>query len=276
MIFALFKIAEIRKVELMGIIIINYLTASTLGLFLHEGELTYASTFNSNWFFLTIIIGVMFIGMFFLIGYSSQKAGISPTTVSTKMSVVIPIVFSILYDPTDTLSIGKTLGIGLALVALFLSVYKKRGKKMEVRLIYLPVILFVGMGLIDSFVKYAQQDYIDDANLSIFTALTFAGSFFTGLVVILVLQYPVKKFFDSTTWVIGILLGATNFGSMYFLVMALETSMISGSAIFGINNIGIVGLSVLTALAFFKEKLKPINWIGIFISMIAIWVLAVA
>jgi drug/metabolite transporter (DMT)-like permease len=275
-IFALFKLAEIKKVDNVRVIIINYLTASTLGFSLNRLDTSLANTLHSNWFFLAMIIGVMFIGMFFLIGYSAQKAGISVTTVSTKMSVVVPILFSIIYDPQDEISLVKALGISLALVALLLSVYKKRTVKVEMRFVILPVILFVGMGLVDSFVKFAQQDYLDESNLPIFTAFTFAGALFSGLIVLAVLRYPIKDFLSIKAWIIGILLGSANFGSMYFLVKALEYGNLAGSSVFGINNIGIVGCSVLIAILFFKERLKPINWIGILLSIIAIWVLSMA
>ncbi|MCF8371462.1 MAG: DMT family transporter [Bacteroidales bacterium] len=275
-IFALFKLAEIKKVDNVRIIIINYLTASILGFSLNRIDPSLANTIHSNWLFLAIFIGVMFIGMFFLIGYSAQKAGISVTTVSTKMSVVVPILFSILYDPQDKISLIKALGIGLALVALFLSVYKKRTEKLEMKFVFLPVILFFGMGLVDSFVKFAQQDYLDDNNLPMFTAFTFAGALFTGLIVLAVLRYPIKNFLSIKAWVIGILLGSANFGSMYFLVRALEYGNFASSAVFGINNIGIVSVSVFLALLFFKERLKPINWIGILVAVMAIWILSTA
>lgn len=276
LIFALFKLAEINRVDNVRVIIINYLTATVLGFSLNRMDTNLANTFLSNWFFLAMIIGVMFIGMFFLIGYSAQKAGISVTTVSTKMSVVVPILFSILYDPQDNISMIKVLGIGLALVALFLSVYKKRTTKMEIKFIVLPIILFMGMGLVDSFVKFAQQDYLDDSNLPLFTAFTFAGALFAGLIALAILRYPVKDFLSLKAWATGILLGSANFGSMYFLVRALDYSNLPGSAVFGINNIGIVGCSVLLAILFFKERLKPVNWIGILISLIAIGVLSMA
>ncbi|MEA3445236.1 MAG: DMT family transporter, partial [Bacteroidota bacterium] len=247
-----------------------------LGFSLNRIDINLSNTLHSNWFFLAMIIGLMFIGMFFLIGYSAQKAGISVTTVSTKISVVVPILFSIFYDPNDKINMVKALGIGLALIALFLSVYKKRTEKVNRKFIFLPVILFVGMGTIDSIVKFAQHDYINHSNLPAFTAFTFACSLVSGIIILIVLRYPIKDFLSIKAWVIGILLGMANFGSMYFLVLALENSIFSGSAVFGINNIGIVGFSVLIALLFFKERLKPINWIGIFISMIAIWVLAMA
>ncbi len=42
----------------------------------------------------------------------------------------------------------------------------------DLSLLYLPLILFVGMGLVDSLVKLAQFEYVSDNNLSLFTAIT--------------------------------------------------------------------------------------------------------
>ena len=46
------------------------------------------------------------------------------------------------------------------------------------------------------------------------------------------------------------------------------------SVIFGVNNIGIVALSVLIGLWFFKEKLLFLNWLGILLSAVALFLFA--
>jgi multidrug transporter EmrE-like cation transporter len=45
---------------------------------------------------------------------------------------------------------------------------------------------------------------------------------------------------------------------------------IDSSIVFGINNTGIVVLSVLTGYLVFNEKLRMINYLGIMLSIIAI------
>jgi multidrug transporter EmrE-like cation transporter len=77
----------------------------------------------------------------------------------------------------------------------------------------------------------------------------------------------------------GTLLGLGNYGSIWFLILALnsrteENIPLDGSAVFGINNIGIVGLSVILGLMVFREKLTRINWIGIILSFAAIYILS--
>ena len=66
-----------------------------------------------------------------------------------------------------------------------------------------------------------------------------------------------------------------NFGSIFFIVRALNFVSAKGeitdsSVIFGINNTGIVALSVMAGLLVFGERLKLVNWAGITLSAIAL------
>jgi uncharacterized membrane protein len=79
----------------------------------------------------------------------------------------------------------------------------------------------------------------------------------------------------ARAWGWGFLLGSVNFGSIYFLVRALHYTSRTGwqmdsSVIFGANNISIVALSVLLGLLVFREKLRPVNWVGICLSALAL------
>lgn len=60
---------------------------------------------------------------------------------------------------------------------------------------------------------------------------------------------------------------------MYFLMFALSRSKIDSSAVYAINNTGIIVFSVLVAIFMFKEKISIINRIGIVLSVIAIIIL---
>jgi len=217
-------------------------------------------------------MGILFIVMFFMVGTSSQRAGISITTVACKMSVILPILFSILYYK-EMISWQKISGIALALVALVFSVWKKPEKKEGIFLILLPLILFLGLGAIDTMVKYAQQSYILPSEASFFTAFVFGISFLAGIIIGFFRKDFFKGFTKIKILVFGILLGLSNFGSFYFMICALNKSGWDSSVVFGVNNMGIVALSVLAGLIWFKEKLKIINWIGIIFAFIAIWFL---
>ena len=145
--------------------------------------------------------------------------------------------------------------------------------------IYLPIILFFGMGLVDSLVKFAQQYYVDDSNLAIFTVVLFVMAAITGLITKIFRRSSFGDLIRPKTVLWGMALGICNYGSLYFLIRALNhktnaLNTFDGSIVFGVNNLGVIALSVLFGLIVFKEKLLKINWIGIIISFIAIYILS--
>lgn len=278
-IFIIFKTIDRLGIPSFPVIVINYLTATLLGFFINAREVSLLSILDSRWLPLSILIGVMFILMFFLIAFSSRKAGISVTTVASKMSVVFPIVFSMIIDSSDHLSPMKTAAIAVALCGVILTIYKPGRGKVNRSVVFIPLLLFAGMGVVDSLVKLAQQNYVMDDETALFSAILFLNAFLSGLVALIFYRKDSKQFLRKSAWGWGLLLGTVNFGSIFFLVRALNYvspsgSGLDGSVIFGANNISIVALSVLVGLLVFKEKLKLINWVGIVLSALALLLFA--
>ena len=275
-IFVIFRSIDHFGIPSFPIIVINYLVASILGFIINSGDSSPETIRHAQWLPISIMIGILFIIMFFLIAFSSQKAGISVTTVASKMSVIFPIIFSLVIDPSDKLTFLKTAAIFTTLVGVALTIYKPLRKgSFDPAVIYLPLILFFGMGIVDSLVKFAQYRFVGNADTALFSAILFLNAFLSGLFVLLFFPKYRKSFKRPTVWAWGLLLGAVNFGSIYFLVRALNYRAPSGtgidsSTIFGINNIGIVALSVLLGLWIFRERLQPLNWIGIIMSALAL------
>lgn len=275
-IFIVFKLIGKNNVPIFNAILINYLIATFSGFWL-TGKTSVDTILNSDWVLQSMIIGVLFIVMFFLIGLSSQKAGISITTVASKMSVVIPMLFAIVAF-NENLGIIKVLGVFLALVALSLSVYKKSDKKSDFKaiVILLPLVLFIGMGIVDSTVIYSKEVYVDDSLASVFSATVFAFALLSGLIFSIFKLKVYKSFTKAKVWVLGAMLGIVNFGSIYFMIRALNSGVFQNSVVYGVINIGIVTLSVLAGTLFFNEKLSLVNKIGIVLSIFAIGILTIA
>lgn len=268
-----FKIIDIQKIKLFPVIVINYIAATFLGFVINSSEINLSQIVHFNWFFSALGIGVFLILGFYLIGYSTAKVGIAITTISNKMSVVLPILLSI-FVFSDKLSELKILGIVIALISVFFTVYKKRSKKFDFKLFYLPVFLFFTIGIIDSLVKYSQSE-LNETQIPVFTAISFGISGIMGIILSFFNSTKFRDFFSKKVLFAGIIIGATNFGSMFFVIRALNYSGLASSVVFGVNNIGIISLSVLIAFFVFKEKLKLVNWIGIALSIIAAFILAV-
>jgi len=129
------------------------------------------------------------------------------------------------------------------------------------------------MGVVDSLVKYAQAEYVNDELSSVFTALLFSISFISGMVIMVFRPHFFKYFKNIRLILLGVGLGTVNYGSIYFLIRALNSDVFDSSVIFGINNIGIVSLSAFIGYVFFKERLSKLNWIGLVICLISIGIL---
>ena len=271
-IFITFKYLEKFKIDILLAIIINYLTASLCGYLLSDTTLNFNNIIQQDWFAISILIGALFIIVFFIIGRSTQKAGISVTTLASKMSFVLPLLFSILYYQ-EAITAKKILGIVIAVSAVVLSIYKKRGDKMNRQFIWLPILLFFGAGTVDSLVKFAQQEYLNSGGTEQFSTLLFAIAAIAGLVALFIRKEKLRNLFQGKVVVGGCILGLVNYGSLYFLIASLNNSGYESSVVFSIINIGIVACSVLIGLSIFREKLNKVNILGILLAFIAIFIL---
>lgn len=271
-IFMTFKITDRFKTNLIKLITVNYLIASLLGFSFNHYPISFVDVFTSKWLPFALLIGFSFILMFFLIGYSTRFSGVAVTTIAGKMSMVIPILFSILYftEKTSTLKIA---GLMLATVAVFLTSYRPISKKNGLLLILLPVTIFLGSGITDSIVKYAQTYYIPNSMSLLFPAIVFLTALILGLLFIFINPKSFTKTITIAELVGGTILGIANFGSLYFFILALNNSKLDSSVVFGLNNICIVLFSIFIGSFLFKEKLSKLNFAGVIMAVTSILIL---
>ena len=95
--FILFKLLKRVNLKLFPVIVINYITASIFGLLFSDINFSFDFILKSTRLPTSAFLGILFVITFFLIGYSTQKLGLMITSISTKMSVVLPILFSIYF-----------------------------------------------------------------------------------------------------------------------------------------------------------------------------------
>jgi drug/metabolite transporter (DMT)-like permease len=212
--------------------------------------------------------------MFFLIGYSTRKSGVAVTTIASKMSMVVPVLFSMLYF-SEKSGFLKISGLAIAAVAVFLSSYRPINESKGFLLFILPIIIFLGSGITDSLVKYAQTYYIPNNISLLFSTVVFFTALVFGIIYTLVRRNSISASFSLAEIIGGTILGIANFGSLYFFILALNNSKLDSSIVFGLNNICIVLLSVLIGSTIFKEKLTKVNFAGIILALAAILILMI-
>ena len=100
----------------------------------------------------------------------------------------------------------------------------------------------------------------------------FLISLMIGAFMLMVRNTRKNKKLSSKSIYTGLILGSLNFGATYFFIRSMMK--IESALLFPGVNVGIVVLSSLSGLVFFREKLTKVNWIGIFIAIIAIVIIS--
>ena len=271
-IYIAFKLFGKYKITTLNALIVNYFTAFILGLSLQDqlsiGELL--ETPQKDWFYGSMALGVMFILVFSLMVITTQKGGMSVVSVASKMSVAIPVLFVIAYYD-EPLGLLKITGILMALVSVYLvSVRRRDGLSIDMKFFIFPLLVFLGSGLIESSIKFVENTYVPDSEISLFSANTFLFACLTGSLVFGYRALSGRAKFSWKDVLGGFLLGIPNYFSIYFFILALRIDGLDSSSIFIINNVSIVLLSTLLGIVCFKEKISPKNWIGIGIAILSI------
>lgn len=275
LIFVIFKIFERYNINILHAIITNYVVAGICGIIAYDGNASIVDIPKFDWFYYTIALGALFIAIFTLMAKTTQLSGLSVVSVATKMSVVIPVVFGLIYYK-ESLGIYKGLGILLALVAVYLaSIKSKNGLTVKPSTIILPLLVFLGSGVIDTSLKFLEEKFVQQEEIPLFSSTIFAAAFTIGILVLIVQKVKGRFNFSFKNIIAGIVLGIPNYFSIYFLVKALRSDLLESSGIFTINNVAIVMVSTIIGILIFKERLLLKNWIGIALAVISIFLVAI-
>ena len=121
----IFKLFAHYNINTLQAIVVNYFIAFATGILTYTGETTVTEAIGSKWFYGALALGFVFISVFNLMAITTQKSGLSVVSVATKMSVIIPITFGILYY-NESAAFLKIAGIALALVAVYLASIKEK------------------------------------------------------------------------------------------------------------------------------------------------------
>ena len=268
--FVIFKLFDILKINTLQAIVVNYLIAASLGFYLSDISVSIQKIPSQPWFLGAFLLGILFIVVFNLMALTSQKNGLSVASVSSKMSVVIAIIFGVIYYD-ESLSFIKIIGILLALIAVYLTSTKEKNIVLNKNSSLLfPILLFFGSGAIDTSLKYVETSYVQDGGVPLFSATIFACAFIFGSLFLGYQKFKGLLAFEFKNILGGILLGVPNYFSIVYLLKALSTEGMESSTAFTINNVGIVILSTLFGMMLFKERIAVKNWLGIVVAVLSI------
>lgn len=266
----IFKFFLKLKIRNLQAIVVNYLGASVIGLFLARKDITLNLVANKPWLYLSFIIGGLLLLNFYLLALASQKISLSIATLANKISLVIPVLAAFMVfgeEPT----VVKFIGVFLAFVSIYLITFTNGKLNINKQYLHLPILIFFVTGVIDTLLNYTQFKYFTSPNeMGVFVAVTFFFSFLFGLVFLV----PQIKVVTYRGVLGGLILAIPNAMGIYFLLKSLY-GPIDTTVVFSTLNIGSLLLAVLVGYFLFKEKLQLINWVGICLALFTILILTI-
>lgn len=259
----IFKITRKYNADPIQIITFNYVTALILCYFTFSPDLTVVHA-DAPWN-IYAAVGVLLPIVFLFLFTSIKYMGIVKTDAAQRLSLFIPIIAAWLIFKED-FNTYKVIGLVIGFIAL-LFILRKQSTNDQNKWIF-PAAVFLGFGIIDILFK----------QIALFTALPYTTSLFIVFdislaVSLLVVVYNVvlkKVQLSSKNILFGALVGIFNFGNILFYLKAHKAFAENPSTVFAGMNMGVIVLGSLVGLLFFKEKLSKINFIGIFLALIAI------
>jgi drug/metabolite transporter (DMT)-like permease len=281
-----FKVVEKLSINIFQAIVFNYISCVITGSLWNGRFPISAGSPGEPWFKWAILMGASFIIIFNMIGITAQRISVAVASVANKLSLVIPFLFS-LYLYHEKAGWLKVSGLILALVAVLLTCWPfirtdaagaARSGKHEglarILIPFLPVLLFISSGLLDTMVKYVEAHFLKEANKNDYLISAFLAAALIGSLILVLGVISRRQKFDPRSMIAGLCIGVPNYFSIWCLLNVLQQYAGNSSAIIPINNMGIVLFSSVMAVLLFKEHLSVLNWTGIILSLGAIALIA--
>ncbi|STZ63698.1 EamA-like transporter family [Moraxella lacunata] len=267
------KVARRQGIDIAQAILVNYITAIILCIFLLKPSLN-VSEIMANGAFIVIALGVLLPSVFIIMAKAVQLVGIAKSDVAQRLALFLPILASFTIFG-ESLTLAKGVGIVLAFLSLITLTYKPNLKNSHAKtdnslnIKNTALILggvWVGYGVID--ILFKQMAKLGNAFPN-----TLLISFILAFVLLFIYLIINKTKWQGKSLMSGILLGALNFFNILFYIKAHQAYKDDPTLVFAGMNIGVICLGAVVGLLIFKEKISKINGMGIVLGVCAVWCL---
>ncbi len=274
----LFKLFRKFQIDTFQAIVFNYLTCVFLG-WAALGRLPIQWTsVKEVWFPYAMVLGFLFIVSFNIAAVTVQYFGVTLAAIMQRMSLLISVPFAVL-NHGESADWFKIIGLFFALLAIIFATFSNAQAghpKSKIPKIFwlLPALILVCGGLNEIVLLHVKHIAAADSNLSFITFI-FAAAAIIGTIRLATIVSRGQSILHRKHAFAGIVLGLFNFGSVYFLLQALDAGW-DGSVAFPLNNVAVIALSTGIAWLILREKLSKVNILGVAMSVLAIVLIALS
>lgn len=266
----IFKYYQQYQVNTPVAIVFNYLVAGSLAFVFSWHVPSFGKLFEFQWVWASMGLAFLFITLFNLLAFTSQKIGIAQSTVANKTTFIFPAIMG-MWLFNENIHLMKLIGIVAAIAAVIVIAQEKSEQASTKHSNFLLIVLlFLGGGLLDLLLNYAQKELIPSNELALFSGYSFALAGLLGLVQLtfhLVKKQIVIKKKDVLG---GVVLGFPNYFSIFLFLKALKSGTIESSTAFTVVNMGIIIAATFFSALLFKEKISLRKTFSIILALVAI------
>ena len=269
LIFIIFKSFPDWKIDTLQAVIANYFVAFACGIFLFHDDIPASDALEIGMPF-ALLCGVLFISLFVLMGLSSQKNGVSTTSISVKMSMALSVILVLLINHTP-LAWTNIIPLVTAIVCVFLVSFSKQVNNQSKGNLWMLLVLFFGSAGLDLVLYFTDSRWLPIGfHDGVFAALGFLMAGIMGLGYFIIKRLRGEIHVDRRSWFAGIILGIPNFFSIYLLVKSYSTLPLAPQQILSLANVGVVIFAAILGVTLFKEKFTIQKTIGLFLCLAAL------
>lgn len=282
----IFKSYQLFRVQVLHAVAVNYWVCVLTGVlftWLGPGSAYFAEAAQGvgRWGLLSVVLGGLFIGGFYLTGVATQRVGVSISTLAGKVSLVVPVLFSLLVlgNAGARFDGWNYAGLALALPALALTAWrpestqaKHTGSGLAVRL--LPLLVFAAGGAVDTTLNLSGMRLQSEAERAVFPIASFGMAALVGTVLVGLRWWTHGEKPALRSVLGGICLGVPNYFSIYLLLLALEHFNQNGALLFPLYNMAVILLATGASVLLFAERLSWVNLCGIGLAVLAIFLIS--
>lgn len=257
-------------------IVFNYPVCFLTGyLLMGKGE-TFSLDLSQHWTWYCLALGLGFILTFVLSGIATQRIGMTLTSLANNISLVIPVLFSLFVFGSESMAFGPVnyAGLVLGVVAVAIASYKTGGGEAHSGFLQsggLALSVFLLYGITNAAINYIQIHVIKNSPGAIPVMLVMVlGAVISGFAVWGYRLLKGRETFEVKNLPAAFTLGIPNFLSFYFLIRALNHYGSSGAFVYPLYNMGVILVSALVSVVFFREKLSRLNRAGLGLAILAI------
>jgi len=257
------KYSDTKKGEPIVLLTGNYLVASLIGftlLILNDEKI-----FSIQTLIFGAGLGLLFVLSFFVYAKAIGYAGTGLATTSARLSVIIPILLSIIIF-NELPNRLHLVGFLFTVITFILFYYSVKGNHRDgegVLKYFFLIAVFIGIGINDFAIK-VFKGWRPEQEEPYFVLIIFASAFVYSSMYIIIKKIKIIR--QTALW--GLVLGIPNVFSTVFLLGAL--ALLPAILVYPLMNVGIILLTTLAAFVIWKEKLNRWGVLALASGLLAI------